>query len=196
MTRPPTLGHNRGPALEPGAGWRGYCWRRAKADLRPARVPIEMVRVRMRRARELGLTYPQYASILAGTGRDVMAFLYTVEGLQIRLSRQLRLPPEVAAKLPEIKGAAQIAFAPSGEVPQDFAAELSQVARTPLTAHAMQPDAPGWGAARRAIRAALDPARLPSNAVVLIGGPAEQEGWAEAASMARYLPTDTFFAPS
>ncbi|MGF1552163.1 MAG: hypothetical protein ACFBWO_06645 [Paracoccaceae bacterium] len=57
---PPRIGHNGGPPLDPGRSFRAYAWKRARAELVP-RLPLEIVRRRVRRARELGLDYPANA---------------------------------------------------------------------------------------------------------------------------------------
>ncbi len=49
----PGIGHNGGPTLEPGAGWRRHAWSRARADLLPT-LPLEVVRLRVARARNWG----------------------------------------------------------------------------------------------------------------------------------------------
>ena len=40
------IGHNGGPTLEPGFGWRRHCWTAARAGLLPT-LPIEVVRLRV-----------------------------------------------------------------------------------------------------------------------------------------------------
>ena len=115
----PGIGHNRAP----GNGWQRYCWGRARKEL-IGHVPLEIVRMRMRRAKELGLAYPQYASILMGTGRDVIGFLFTAEGLQLKLAQRLELPAEVREKLHGLIGCKMLALSPEAEVPADFLEEL------------------------------------------------------------------------
>ncbi len=56
------IGHNRGPSMKTGSGWGRYAWKRARADLLP-KMPIEVVRLRVKRARELGIDYKAYAGI-------------------------------------------------------------------------------------------------------------------------------------
>ena len=96
--RLPGIGHNQGPPIEAAVSWRRFAWKKARAKLVP-KLPLEIVRRRVRRAAELGLEYPQYASILLGTGRDIVGFLYTCDALGLRLARSGRLEPSVAAKL-------------------------------------------------------------------------------------------------
>jgi hypothetical protein len=61
----PGLGHNGGPPL---GGWRGYCWRRAHAEAWKA-PPREIVLRRMRRAKQLGMTYREYTLEILERGR-------------------------------------------------------------------------------------------------------------------------------
>ncbi len=66
----PSLGHNGGPALEADAdrAWRLVCWRhaRAKAWKTP---PREIVIRRLKRARELGMSYHDYTLEILERGR-------------------------------------------------------------------------------------------------------------------------------
>ena len=187
-------GHNRGPALEPGAGFRRYAWKRARRDLLRNKVPIEIVRLRVRRARELGLSYPQYASVLMGSGRDITAFLFTVDGLSLRLRRELEMPPQVRDKLRGFGKCALSSFAPSGEDPEDFRLELQEVAGVAFATAAPTPEEQhGWDRVRQAVRCALDPLSLPGNAVVMIGVSGEQERWAAAGKLAKFLPAEAYF---
>ena len=61
------IGHNGGPALDPGADWRAFCWR--KAHVRAWRTPPrEIALARLSRAQALGMTYRQYTSVLLDRG--------------------------------------------------------------------------------------------------------------------------------
>lgn len=59
------IGHNGGPPLS--TGWQVTCWKKAKEKAFAA--PREVVLMRLRRARELGMTYQQYTAILLDKGR-------------------------------------------------------------------------------------------------------------------------------
>ena len=48
------IGHNGGPTLESGGSWRRVAWKKAREELLPT-LPIEVVRLRVSRAKELGL---------------------------------------------------------------------------------------------------------------------------------------------
>ncbi|MEO1468756.1 MAG: hypothetical protein AAFV86_06860 [Pseudomonadota bacterium] len=190
------IGHNQGPPLDPGRSGRAYAWRQARAQLMP-RLPLEIVRRRVRRARELGLDYPAYASILLGSGRDIVAFLFTGPALASRLARG-QTPEGIAqararriAAIAAITGAERRLLADGPAAPAGGGAPLFTLVAPPPA-----PDA-GWQAARTAIAAALAPVppgrALPADGVVMIGASAEERAWADAAALAKFLPADAYF---
>ncbi|MEM6974300.1 MAG: hypothetical protein AAF577_16000 [Pseudomonadota bacterium] len=194
--RLPGIGHNEGPPLDPGRSGRVFAWKKARAQLMP-RLPLEVVRRRVRRARELGLTYPDYASILLGSGRDVIGFLFTGPALVERLRRG-EAPMAVIgetrlARLREIQGAERRllgAEAMAAPHPDLFA----------LTAPAPAPEAEApWREGRAAVLTAIGAAgtsrALPSDGVVMIGASPEERVWADAAALAKFLPAERYFAP-
>lgn len=186
------IGHNQGPPLEAGRSWRTHCWRRARRDLMP-KLPLEVIRRRVARARQLGLAYPQYASILLGTGRDIVAFLFTSDGLGLRLEHEARMPRHVAQKLVGLERCDRLLLAESGA---DIAVLRQTLAdrRIPFAALAPAPARhAAWSEGRAAIRALLDPCRLPGDAVVMVGTSAEERGWADAARLAGFLPAESYF---
>lgn len=188
------MGHNGGPKRL-GRGWQRHCWAQSRKALVGKRMPIEVVRTRIRRARELGLEYPQYASILLGSGRDVVGFLFTVDGLHLRLRKRLEMPDAVQDKLQGLDRVHLMSFAPSGEPVEPFLAELSDVSRVTFASAAPEAEGPlGWSAARAAVRAVLDPLQLPSDAVVMIGTQEHEAQMAQAAKMARFIPSAEYFA--
>ncbi len=65
---PPPIGHNNGPPLDQSTGWAKICWKKAqeKAWKSP---PIEVVRMRMKRAKELGMSYREYTLEILERGR-------------------------------------------------------------------------------------------------------------------------------
>lgn len=187
----PGVGHNSN-AIE-GRAWRRHAWKKARAELKPARVPIEIVRLRIRRAERLGLSYPQYASVLLGTGRDIVGFLFTVGGLQLRLARELSAPPHVAAKLRGI-AAGRLALSPAEEDAEAYRAELEAATGAPFDAAAKAPEPRAThGARRRAIRGFLAGRKLPADAVVMIGDGAEDRASAEAAMLAKFILSEDYF---
>ncbi len=187
----PGIGHNSDVL---GQGWRRFAWKKARKDLVAARVPLEIVRIRVRRARKLGLTYPQYASVLLGSGRDIVGFLFTVNGLQLRLLRRLEAPTHVAAKLQSAPASPRIVLSPPEEAADMFRAELAEViaARIDAAAPAPAPSAT-WGEARRRVHSALAIAQMPADGVVMIGDGEEDALWADAAFLAKFIPSADYF---
>ncbi len=60
------MGHNNGPPLE-SPNWIGYCWRKSHANAWK-NPPIEVIRLRLKRAQELGMTYREYTAIIMDKG--------------------------------------------------------------------------------------------------------------------------------
>lgn len=185
------VGHNGGPSLEEGASWRSHCWRAARAELLP-RLPIEVVRLRVKRAAEIGLDYKTYAGVRATTGHDIVAFLFSTNALRL-LREDERLAEERAEKIAAMRDvgrllAVQPPLAPS-RLKDDLAAQgvaFDHAERAPA-AHL------NWGEVRSRVLAMLAPGRLPADRVLVIGDTQAERGWAEAARMAGYLPADRYF---
>jgi len=62
-------GHNGGPPLEDDdpAGWRSWCWRRARKQAWSA--PPEIALRRLARAEELGMSYREYTLEIMERGK-------------------------------------------------------------------------------------------------------------------------------
>ena len=179
------IGHNGGPEIS-GQGWRRHCWQVARAELMPT-LPIEVVRLRVARARELGLDYRTYAGVRAASGRDVIAFLFSSNALEPDAA--FKIAPTASARLVAVKGAGRIALA------QALAPARLITANPGLldAAHAApRPFAP-FGEVARGLRAALG--RLPGDGVVLIASDAPWEAeWLAAGRLAAIVPADRYFA--
>ena len=178
------IGHNGGPSVEEGATWRRHCWTAARAALLPT-LPIEVVRLRVRRAQELGLDYQTYAGVRAASGHDVVAFLYSSNALRVSPD-SLRMPEGRAVKLARVKaeriGLAQgrIALAPMTAVNP----ELDRVGMPPaLLAR--------FGEAGRQLREILG--RLPGDRVILVGDMGLERDWCAAGRLACYLDAQRYF---
>ncbi|WP_284162782.1 hypothetical protein [Frigidibacter sp. SD6-1] len=179
------IGHNGGPTLEGGASWRAHCWRTARARLLPV-LPVEVVRLRVKRAAELGLDYKTYAGVRATTGRDLLAFLFSSNALALSVAQPV-LPPERAGKLDQITACGRIALANPPLTPE----AVRNAACMIDAAHA----APALLAPEREVRARLRAAlgHLPADAVLLIGDHALERDWCAAGRLAGYLSAERFF---
>ncbi len=187
------IGHNQGPPLDPGRSWRAHCWRTARAALVP-RLPIEVIRRRVLRAQELGLAYPAYASILLGSGRDVVAFLFTAEALALRLTRTVALPADRVEKLRGLARCDRLLLTGPEQDPADMVGALAAAHGVAFRGAGRAPaETAPQAEGRRALRAVLDPLRLPGDAVVVVGARACERDWAEAARMAAFLSAQAYF---
>lgn len=183
------IGHNNGPTLEGGAGWRRYAWRRARRELLP-QLPIELVRLRIRRAKELGIDYKSYASIRAANGRDIVALLFSSNALRVG-PRVVAIPEERARTLGEIKRCGRLAMVRAPVNLSDFSdlnAEIDVAHRAPDLRDS-------WGEVRAKVQALTTSQGLPGDGVVVIGDTALEAEWAEAGRLGGFLPSEAIFGP-
>ena len=179
------IGHNGGPGLEPASGWKRHCWRQARAALLPT-LPIEVVRMRVARARELGLDYKTYAGVRAQTGHDVVAFLFSSNALRVCATAPV-LPGDRAARLAALQGVTRIGLAIAPLAVADLAGnpELDASHPAPRAFAAFREQAAG-------LRLALGP--VPGDRVILVAETALEREWCAAGRLAACLPATTFFA--
>ena len=177
------IGHNSGRVEEPGQSWRKHVWTRARADLLP-RLPIEVIRLRVKRAAELGLPYKTYAGVRASTGHDLVGFLFSSNALGV-----LRVGNAVPEKLASLVRCNRVALAHGADILARLRAEPTLDAAYPAPQFAQS-----WAAMRDQLKAALRQHGQPADRYLLIGDTALERDWAEAAQTAGYLTAATFFA--
>lgn len=167
-----------------GAGWRRYAWTRARNDLLP-KMPIEVVRLRVKRARELGIDYKAYAGIRATTGRDVIAFLFSDNAL--RLSKDARLPADREAQLKAIVSADSLALVHAPMSPDKVLAQNSVILRADAapTVHT------SWQETRARILTLKG--KIPADGVVVVGETWAEKEWCATARLAGYLSAEHYF---
>ena len=177
----PGIGHNRGPALD-GGGWQRHCWTRARADLLP-HLPIEVVRRRVRRAKQLGLPYRTYAGLRATTGRDLVALLFSANALGVRQGDR-DMPAEVLATLRGVIGAMRVGSAPHRGAFADLLAGLDRWAVGP---------APLAGFAAQARTMDVARAGVPAAACLLVGDAPWEREWCAAGRLAGCVSAAAYF---
>ncbi len=182
------IGHNRGPALDGGKAWRLHCWQEARAALLPT-LPVEVVRLRLKRAAEIGLDYRTYASIRAASGRDVVAFLFSTNALRL-LPPEPALPEDRRARLAEMRRAGRAALV---RAPLD-PGRIGVLAEGVLD-HAAPAPAPfaHWSAMREALAGILAAGGWPRAGTVLVGDTWDERDWAVAGRLGFYLPAERVF---
>ena len=186
------LGHNGGPSMEPGFGFRKHAWGKARKELLP-NLPLQIVRIRVARAKRLGLDYKTYATIRATSGRDIVGFLFSGNALELRPQR-IAVPERLQGRLAGLDGAAERVVAVYG--PSHPEAVL---AANPGLIDMTAP-APGftesWAAMRDRIKATLRESNLPADGVVLVAATSVEREWCGAGQMAGILTADRFFQPA
>ncbi len=182
-----TIGHNGGPSLAAGTSWRRHCWTKARAALVPT-LPIEVVRLRVKRAAELGLDYRTYAGVRAQTGHDVVAFLFSSNALRL-LSPRPVLPVDRVEKLSGLANCGRLALATIPLTP----AQVMQAGCGLIDESHPAPNAlASFGQAGAVLRAALG--KVPADRVVLVGDIGLERDWCAAGRLAGYLAADRYFA--
>lgn len=181
------IGHNGGPDFE-GLAWRTHCWQQARAKLLPV-LPVEVVRMRVERARALGLDYKTYAGVRATTGRDIIAFLFSSNAL--RPDHRLRMARSAAERLAQIQDAERLALA------QGLSPEALLSANADLLERAALAPAPfaSFRTTAEGLRAVLG--RLAGDQVVLVASDAPWEReWLSAGKLAALIPAERFLTPA
>ncbi|MBT8408124.1 MAG: hypothetical protein KJN93_00680 [Alphaproteobacteria bacterium] len=184
------IGHNQGPSIAPGAGWRRYAWGKARADLLP-KLPIEVLRGRIRRAKELGLDYKSYASIRATSGRDVIAFLFSSNALRIE-PQAISMPASRAAKLGAIRYSGRLALVHAPLDPARVLAmnpELEGAARAPSLVQS-------WSETRDVVQAFTSAHGFAGDGVVLVGETPLEREWLAAGKLAGFVTAERYFQES
>lgn len=185
-------GHNGGPSLEGGASWRRHCWRTARAALLP-KLPMEVVRLRVKRAAEIGLDYKTYAGVRAATGHDLVAFLFSTNALRL-LKHQDRMRADDAAKLAGLSGIGRLVAVQPPLDPARVTATLESQSIPVAAASAAPGLAEGWRATREHLLGFAAAAKTPADRILVIGDTTLEAEWAATARMAGYLPAARFFA--
>jgi len=175
------IGHNRGPSMEGGQAWRTHCWSKARKSLLKT-LPIEILRVRVARAAEIGLDYKAYASIRASSGHDVIAFLFSSNALRV-LPKDKVMPEDRVLKLDAMQNVERFAacHAPLKAVPDMPSFTAPNFSHT-------------WGETRAIILGEVYQRNLPRDGVVVVGDTSHERAWSEAARLAGYVSAEQFFA--
>ena len=183
---PPGPGHNNGPTLEPGNSWRKYAWTRARADLLPT-LPIEVLRLRVRRAQELGLPYKTYASVRASTGRDVIGFLFSSNALDL-YRKGPALPQNCRTRLEALVACDRTGLAH----PPLTAETLLELVPLDAVFPAPAPHLP-WSVMRDHLKGIIRARGKPADGYLIIGETPQERDWAEAAKAAGFLTGSRYF---
>ncbi len=166
--------------MEGGQAWRRHCWTKARKSLLKT-LPIEILRVRVARAAEIGLDYKSYASIRAASGHDVIAFLFSSNALRV-FPKVNVMPEDRVLKLEAMQNVSRLAarYAPLKSVPEMPSFMAPNFSHT-------------WGQTRALILGEIHKRNLPRDGVVVVGDTSQERAWSEAARLAGYVSADQFF---
>ncbi|QRZ14094.1 hypothetical protein JWJ88_05415 [Paracoccus methylovorus] len=179
------IGHNRGPAA--GSGFRTHCWSVARRELLGARLPVEVVRMHLRRAKDLGLDYKTYAGVRATTGRDLIAFLYSTNALGV-FRNDHKVAPAERRRIAQSAAAPHLGCAP-GLAPDVIAVQIGAI-----SAGSLPPFGTSWSAMRDRMKGWLRTQGLPGDAVLMIGETEHEREMMIAAGLAGFVTGQQFFA--
>lgn len=180
------MGHNKGPSMDAGAGFRKVAWSKARAALLPT-LPLEVVRLRVKRAQRLGLPYKTYATVRAVTGRDIVGFLFSSNALDMR--RGADIPLRERERLIALDGVAlrvaavHAPFAPALILEEGV---IDAAGRAPGLSTP-------WRAARDGLRAIAQDARVPYDGLIVVAATALEAEWSATAGLGGTIARDVMF---
>lgn len=182
------LGHNNGPTMQRGHSYRSYQWRKAQKALMPNTLPLMLIRMRVRRAAELGMNYKTYARIRQASGRDIMALLFSSNALRI-IGDGAKMPDAEDRVLQAVKSAQKLTLV---HAPNSPAAVLQ--ANPVLDAADVAPRfTDSWSQMRERIEGLIRRQKLPGDQVLIIGDAPLEADWMTAVRAAGYLPAHQYF---
>lgn len=183
------IGHNQGPSMDKGAAYRTYQWKRARQALMPKTMPLFVVKMRVRRAAELGMDYATYARCRQATGHDILALLFSSNALRV-IGPDAHIPGAEAEALARVKAARKLTLV---HAPRDPGAVLQ--ANPVLDAADAAPRfTDSWADMRDRVQQFIQAQSLPSRQVLIIGDTPLEEEWSTAAKACGYLPSSAYFA--
>ena len=183
------IGHNGGPTMEQGHRWRTYQWRKAQKALMPKTIPLAVVKMRVRRAAELGLDYKAYAAIRQATGRDICAFLFSSNALGILFEGASRIPQARVAKLEAVKDAGRLALVHLPHDPAQIAAAEEVIDAATRAPDLRMP----WSGLRAHLGDFVRSRKLVGDQVVIVGDTILEAEWTAAARAAGYVSAERYF---
>ena len=179
------IGHNSGRVDEPGRAFRKFAWGKARAQLLP-KLPIEVVRRRVLRAKELGLPYKTYAGLRAASGDDLIGFLFSSNALGLRKVGQ-SVDPVRSTRVANLREARTFGLAHAPISPDIMCPPMEAAAQAP---RALAP----WSEIRETLAHIFAAQKMSGSRTVLICETELELEWLSAARIAGAIRADQFFA--
>ncbi|MGR3804726.1 hypothetical protein [Marinibacterium profundimaris] len=185
----PGIGHNNGPAMDRGVTYRAYQWKRARQKLMPKTIPLFVVKMRVRRAAELGMSYAAYAKCRQATGHDILALLFSSNALRV-IGPGAEMPDAETRALAQVRAAKKLTLV---HRPAQPGAVLQ--ANPVLDAAGAAPKfTESWSAMRERVQGFIRAQGMPARQVLIIGDAPLEEEWSTAAQACGYLRSSEYFA--
>ncbi|KAA2316311.1 hypothetical protein DL237_08735 [Pseudooceanicola sediminis] len=182
----PGAGHNQGPVSQAGRRARILAWKQALDDRTETERSPEVVRRRVKRARELGLSYAVYASIHMTAGRDIGAYLFSSNALGV-FANGGPPPAKVTARLAALQGVRRIGLAVPPLTPDQLAE------RVPALDAVFAAPAPYGGNAAMRQALALAQGKMPAASIVAVTALPREDEWVMAGRLGGVLRADSLF---
>ncbi|MEP2031547.1 MAG: hypothetical protein ABJI96_22860 [Paracoccaceae bacterium] len=155
----------------------------------PKTIPLMIVRMRVVRARELGMDYKTYASVRQASGQDILALMFSSNALRV-IGPGAQMPDAEERALKAIRSAKKLALVHAPLTPPAVLQE-NPVLDAADTAPRFTDS---WSDMRARLTRFVCTQELPSNQVLLIGDTALEQEWTTAAKAGGYLPADRYFS--
>lgn len=182
------IGHNGGPTMERGHAYRTFQWRRAQKQMMPNTIPMMIVKMRVRRAAELGMDYKAYARIRQASGQDIMGLLFSSNALRI-IGDGARMPEAENRVLEQVKSAHKLSLVHLPNRPD----QVLQANPVLDATEAAPRFTDSWSQMRERLEGFIRARKLPGSQVVIVGDAPLEADWMAAAKAAGYLPASEYF---
>ncbi|QOL80781.1 hypothetical protein [Pseudooceanicola spongiae] len=179
-------GHNQGPSVEAGRTARIHAWKRVLEERADAELAPEIIRRRVKRARELGLSYKTYASIRLSAGRDIGGFLFSSNALGVFASRGAA-SEAVQQRLNSLREVRRIGLAVPPLTPEAL------LAAVPMLDAVFAAPAPYAGNADTRMALARAQGNAPASSLVAITALPREDEWLMAGRLGGVLRGETYF---
>ncbi|WP_421749495.1 hypothetical protein [Cognatishimia sp.] len=154
-------------------------------------IPLSIVRMRMARAKELGMDYKTYAKVRQASGQDILALMFSSNALRI-VGSGAKMPAAEDAALQSVRNAKKLSLVYPPNTPQSVLRE-----NIPLDAADIAPYfTDSWSIMRQKVSRLIHEQRVPSGSVLVIGDAPLEHEWPVAAKAAGYLTSAEYFRPS
>jgi hypothetical protein len=162
---PAHFGHNQGPAIAREGSWHSFIWRRGRREAWK-NLPIEILRLRCRRAASLGLTYRQYTSVLVDRGVHLQPMIFGLGGTLIQIKNGQAQPlPGILEKPGRLNASAIFAITDDPQAPS-INAQINTLCDDCITDYGIYSNAVD---APSAILNLMAKYKIPSATVVMVG---------------------------